>query len=441
MANQENNASSSGKGFLYTIAPVLAVMSAIISAIVSGYVTVHTKDMEGKAQAAVTRTQQEAQQAIAAQNAGAQLAISEKQNNAQEKISEKQRDTERYVSDTKTQTDAKIAELREKTATAIAEQENSVQKGELFAKLISDVASADAHKSSVALLVLWQVYPSKDFVIATALAVNNETIIPTLRLLGADPTGRHLLQRYRTIGTPQQKAAAQAALGEINFVGDIQNPELKRRLEELLRQFQKYLQNLGFANVSSDTEVVFAHEEEAFYYPDQRKLVIGIRVADDANTVLRQYAHHVLAMPESNRDKSLSAYFAVESGLASYYACSFTGHGVLGDRAIAQDLRFDLNNARKIEEIRLGRNDWVSVQNDGSEIWGGVFWQIRGLLSKQNTDILLFKAWSSMQFTDHGDDAMAAYHDFLTKLDKQGDSMGLGNHRSQIREILERRGL
>jgi lysozyme len=212
MASEETSASTSQKNFLQTIAPALAVLSALISAIIGGYVTFHTKDMEGKAQAAVARTQQDAEKAIAEQNAGAQQAISDKRNDAEQRISDKQRDTERYISDTKTLTDAKIAELREKTASAIAEQENSVQKGELFAKLITDLTSEDAHKSSVALLVLWQVYPSKDFVIATALAVNNEDIIPTLRLLGADPTGRQILERYENIGTPQQKAAAHAAL-------------------------------------------------------------------------------------------------------------------------------------------------------------------------------------------------------------------------------------
>jgi Tfp pilus assembly protein PilE len=425
----ESAPANSWKNFLLISGPVLAVLSAVICAVIGGYVSIHTKSLETDAQAAVEVSKQNAEKAITEQKDRAQDSITTRQTAAEQQIAEKKNDT-----------DSKIAELKEKTTAAIAEQQNSVQKGELFSKLISDLASDDAHKSSVALLVLWQVYPNKDFVVATALAVNNEGIIPTLRLLGADPAGHKLLRRYQSIGTPQQKAAAQAALGEIAFVGDIQNKELKERLEGLLKAFQKYLQGLGFANVSSNTRVVFAPAEEAFYNPNQKELEIGLKIADDPNTVLRQYAHHALGGTDAHT-RSLTAYDAIESGLASYYACSFTGHGVLGDQAISHAFYFDLNNNRRIDEIRLGLDNWDSVQNDGSEVWGGVFWQMKQLLGKQNTDALLFKTWSSIEFKNYGDDAQKAYHDFLTSLFSNEESMGLGNRASQIRALIEARGL
>src|SRR5262249_11138650 len=118
--------------------------------------------------------------------------------------------------------------------------------------------------------------------------------------------------------------------------------------------------------------------------------------AGDQPSVLRQLAHQYLFTPQVSSGRA--AYGAIESGLASYFACSFVGDAVLGGKASASEkLIFppqDLRILRKIGDIRL--SDWVSVQNDGSAVWGGVLWRIRELVGKTGADGPVAIAWRDL---------------------------------------------
>jgi len=81
----------------------------------------------------------------------------------------------------------------------------------------------------------------------------------------------------------------------------------------------------------------------------------------DQVSVLRQFAHELLA-PSGTPSWD---YFAIESGLASYFPCSFTDHPMVGDKASDAGKAIlppqDLRKRRKFAEIQLSK--WDSVQN------------------------------------------------------------------------------
>lgn len=79
---------------------------------------------------------------------------------------------------------------------------------------------------------------------------------------------------------------------------------------------------------------------------------------------------------------------------ATYFPCRLLDHPKVGEPAGQEGFRpQDLLNRRHFNEIQLGQ--FVSVQNDGSEIWGAAFWQIRELLGLKDADRLLAKTWQA----------------------------------------------
>jgi hypothetical protein len=137
------------------------------------------------------------------------------------------------------------------------------------------------------------------------------------------------------------------------------------------------------------------NEGIAFWDDTTCSIVVASAFASDRVSVLRQLAHRYILDPEISLSR---AYYAIESGLATYFSCSFRKHPKLGDQASAAGKRIsppvDLRNRRQFSEIKLDR--WESVQNDGSEIWGGAFWQVRELLGEENADRLLSQTWRDL---------------------------------------------
>jgi hypothetical protein len=71
---------------------------------------------------------------------------------------------------------------------------------------------------------------------------------------------------------------------------------------------------------------------------------------------------------------------------------------VLGGKASDEGKRIfppqDLRKQRKLDEIQL--SDWGSVQNDGSQVWGGILWRIRELADHSQTDSAIAMAWRDL---------------------------------------------
>jgi hypothetical protein len=74
-----------------------------------------------------------------------------------------------------------------------------------------------------------------------------------------------------------------------------------------------------------------------------------------------------------------------------------------------------------------------SVINDGTEIWGSAFWELRTILGQNVADKLLLEAWFSLHAEQVRADRGASFVRKLLDLDKA--------HEVEIRTVFARRGL
>jgi hypothetical protein len=440
------------KGISANVPIVLTVLSAIMTAVIGGYVAWTTKGMETREQRRITEIQtgsqksiaemqKDAQQAIAQDTLKGQLAIADKQGQAQKDVAGTQRETERYMADARTRADREIASLAERTKNQLGNQQDSVERAKLFSGLVNELADTSAHKSSVALLVLWQLYQSdadRSVIIATALAVENDQIVETLKMLGVrDQRSLELIKYYGKQGTPQQKATARAVLGAIKVTcrGSVGTTEQNERVEGQVRLFQQYLNNLGFPDVAEDVTVCITVEDNAYYEPGQ--MTLGKNIVGDQNAVLREYAHHVLRniSPTIDPDQYGLGVLAIESGMATYLACSHTENSVSRWTFTGGAVTVDLNNNDKAETPTQ-----YNVSTMGASVWGGLFWQIRTSLGKSAADRLIFQTVRSIKKV-RGGTGIQAYRDFANQLLQTDRSIDGQTNQQRIRSIVEGRGL
>lgn len=180
-------------------------------------------------------------------------------------------------------------------------------------------------------------------------------------------------------------------------------------LETKLRDFQAYLrEKVGFDISETPVGVKVERGDRldeyrgfvSVYDPEKQSIVISSAYADDAGIALRDYAHHVLDAPDSMGPEAL----AIESGLASYFACSFDGDPQLGEQsAIARADGFvpwRLDRHDRFDKITL--NDPSSVQTKGSAVWGGAFWELRESIGQERVDAVLRKAWADFKGSPKG---------------------------------------
>src|SRR5215471_4668723 len=85
-------------------------------------------------------------------------------------------------------------------------------------------------------------------------------------------------------------------------------PKLQAQLEKSLREFQEYLNNLGFPRTSEAVPVEIREgatikiedaELNACWDPENDSIVVARAYAEDQNTVLRQLAHRLLENPDA----------------------------------------------------------------------------------------------------------------------------------------------
>jgi hypothetical protein len=218
--------------------------------------------------------------------------------------------------------------------------------------------------------------------------------------------------------------------------------ELKTELENSLTSFRSYMGRLGFSIGARPISVEIAPGVEykgfaALWNPGTSSIVVASAFARDKVSVLRQLAHPSL------HTKTIQSpeYLAIESGLATYFPCSFLNHPKLADQASAagQDVFRPQNllNNRRFSEIQL--EQFVSVQNDGSEIWGAAFWEIRELLGPEDADRLLAKTWQD--FGPRDSQTASFYISFVASLVENSKDVGDGSQGEAVRAIFVRRGI
>lgn len=225
-------------------------------------------------------------------------------------------------------------------------------------------------------------------------------------------------------------------------------PELKKHLESSFYRFQDYLQKLGFETKGGRVDIDLREQMPvgalAYYDQEKRLMVIDRKYADDTDLLYREYMHRVLysadstRLPQGSDASAFWAYAAIESGLATYFPCSFADNPRSGEKTAAlfgaNFHVYGLKNSRKFAEIQPNIGSAMIV---GTEIWGGAFLEIRQLLGKDLADKLLFKAW----FTLRPDEARAAPGaGFVRKLVDTDQSLESGKNRGTIQSIFQRRG-
>lgn len=220
-------------------------------------------------------------------------------------------------------------------------------------------------------------------------------------------------------------------------------PDLQQELEASLRNFKVYLVKLGFRATSETISVKISPGitvedlgAVALWDPSTHSISVASAFATDETSVLRQLAYAVL---EQSGGRSRDYFAAIESGLATYFPCSFTDHPMLGDQASADGRAVfppqDLRTQRKFVEIEV--SNWASAQNDGSEIWGGALWQIRELLGAEGADQLIARTWQSFSSTQKE----GSYVSFANAVLGNSQLIENGKYTVQIRQLFRARGL
>jgi hypothetical protein len=223
-------------------------------------------------------------------------------------------------------------------------------------------------------------------------------------------------------------------------------PELNAIYVTMLRSFQNYLRRSGFP-IKEGGEIQFhiapgdhvTIGDLSFYSvydPNENTMHVASKYADDTDLILHEYMRHVLShvtdsAPDTDENTKWWAYYAVNSGLAVYYPCSFNERSEFG---IAKEISVNLEDGRKFNKPPL---DYYSAYIEGEKTWGGAFWELRRLLGQAKADKLLSSAWISWHPSDP-DDLRA---DFMKQIMEVHRSEGSSGRPEEVRAIFERRGL
>jgi hypothetical protein len=207
--------------------------------------------------------------------------------------------------------------------------------------------------------------------------------------------------------------------------------EIKSKLETAFSKFKLYLNSLGYKGTIDVVNIDIREKIQAgfvaYYDSDKRMMVIDSKYAAIPAVLYREYMHHVLYPgPSMLIDEKFWAYFGIESGLASYFTCSF-----VDSPSPATDLAsWDLTSNRKFTELQ---SSLAASNRDGMQIWGSAFWEMRKILGRDVVDKLLFDAWFKLKPDEVKTDKGVSFVQKLLELDSA--------HQAQIRAIFKTRGL
>lgn len=157
-------------------------------------------------------------------------------------------------------------------------------------------------------------------------------------------------------------------------------PERQKEFTSALEGYREYLRGLGYQPKGGRIEIHVAKSSKsqgtmAYYDTENRRMVIASDYADKPTIIFREYNHHVLYskidLNSISSHDSYWAYYSIESGLASYFSCSYTND--------PDAVGWNLENERNLSELK---HNVSSAMADGTAIWGGAFWDLRKLVGK-----------------------------------------------------------
>ncbi len=233
-----------------------------------------------------------------------------------------------------------------------------------------------------------------------------------------------------------------SAVERVVFSGAITTDQ-EQLLEKALEQFNRYLTDRGFTTPTPlPTVHVTAGDLGNSFDPDTREIVLGKSCASEHEFLFREYAHYVLlaALPSSAL-RSLP-FHRLESGVALYLACSFTGRALFGSAEVAPIFGLTTSYVATLEnELSLKDvpgNDAPRGSMVAGQVWGAVLWSLRGKIGQAKTDEIVETAWSAIE--TGATDADRAERFVREVLERVADQEGK-DAQSAVRMDLERRGL
>lgn len=222
----------------------------------------------------------------------------------------------------------------------------------------------------------------------------------------------------------------------------------KKRLIAKFKEFQTYFKKLGFIAPKGEVKIKIDDQLKlnSFYEPESNRVRVSPALVDDFEFTLHQYVHHALSAVNTPASSKIGA---IGEALADYFTCSFTDDPLVGEgsihlfqEAFGKD-RFpnnclrNLKNSRSFKEVDPKLPETTELHAVG-EIWGGAFWEIRGLIGQELADKLLFATWGVLDVSDlHGKSGTK----FVNKLLEQYEQFGDGSKGKQIADIFKRRDL
>lgn len=213
---------------------------------------------------------------------------------------------------------------------------------------------------------------------------------------------------------------------------------IRSQILKSFENFQQYFERIGaqkIANVAVDLVPPDVPGMIAYFDPAKQTVFVDPQYLGTPNVPLREYAHAVLyADPKKfaaiNYERTW-VYVGIESGLASYFASSFADNpaipGALGETD-------SLANSRNLSELEPG----PAAMWDGTLIWGGAFWDLRGALGQSVADQLLYAAWSLVTESDINANDPKRFGQKILEADV---NLTQGKFQSEIKALFERRGL
>jgi hypothetical protein len=260
-----------------------------------------------------------------------------------------------------------------------------------------------------------------------------------------------------------QLAQLDKKVGELEdqFVGRLLAPTMSDRLRQKLAPFRQYLGALGL-NGSGD-DIPFFHggpqaDDNIAYLPTDPKIIIGSaflqnkQFLDAPDSVAREFAHHVLFKSLENAGTSERPFLtqwtiSLESGLADYFVASWLNNPspyqaikvVLTERGLLNSDKFrELKNDRSLKDLpELPEFETVIA----SEIWGGLFWELREQLGQPVADKLLADLWKSIRPQEINENPLTTASLIRGKLLELAEPIDNGKHIDSIRMVFQNRGL
>jgi hypothetical protein len=221
-------------------------------------------------------------------------------------------------------------------------------------------------------------------------------------------------------------------------------PAQEQQLTDAVERFREYLRSIGFSDPRQVAVRLVEGEDNAYYDGGKNEIVLDAALAADPDVIYREYGHHVLLAdsPAESFGALGEAAAIVESGLADYLVCSFTGSPVLGERA-AEVFRERLalgESYRSIRDLandlRFGDVERGAAPQIAGAVWGGFFWDLRERLGRDVVDPLLVRAWQAS--ADFGRSVVS--RPFARRVVAEAETVGTAEA-DAARELLRKRGV